>query len=245
MSRCADRPVPGALRAGRWALRRAGHLTFVVLCVVLWLCGAATALATESGIKISRSADGMLVITGGGSPRASASPGSGIVVVRRDPPGDLAELFAREARVQGLDRRLVEAVAQVESAFDIAALSSKGAIGVMQLMPETARELGVDDPWDPAENVSGGTRYLRRMLDRFGGHLEHALAAYNAGPSAVERYGGIPPYRETVDYVKKVLGVYRGEVPAITPRSRERARPQSAPIRVERDAQGRLVLTTP
>ncbi|REJ80007.1 MAG: lytic transglycosylase domain-containing protein [Acidobacteria bacterium] len=187
----------------------------------------------------------MLVITGGGSPRASASPGSGIVVVRRDPPGDLAELFAREARVQGLDRRLVEAVAQVESAFDIAALSSKGAIGVMQLMPETARELGVDDPWDPAENVSGGTRYLRRMLDRFGGHLEHALAAYNAGPSAVERYGGIPPYRETVDYVKKVLGVYRGEVPAITPRSRERARPQSAPIRVERDAQGRLVLTTP
>jgi soluble lytic murein transglycosylase-like protein len=141
---------------------------------------------------------------------------------------------------------LVEAVAQVESAYDSTALSKKGAMGLMQLMPETASDLGVRDPWDPEQNVSGGTRYLRQMLDRFDGRIEHALAAYNAGPGAVERFGGIPPYRETLDYVRKVLGVYRGEVPSLAPATRRStgARP-SNPIRVARDAQGRLVLTTP
>ena len=112
---------------------------------------------------------------------------------------------AREQRVQPA---LVKAVIAAESSFDPAAVSRKGAQGLMQLMPETARHLGVDDPMEPTDNVRGGTRYLRRMLDRYG-DLSRALAAYNAGPRAVDRYGGIPPYRETQDYVNRVLTYYR------------------------------------
>ena len=84
-------------------------------------------------------------------------------------------------------------------------------MGLMQLMPATARSLEVDDPYDPAENLRGGTTYLRRLLDRFGGDLELALAGYNAGPEAVDRYRGLPPYPETHGYVDRVLRLFRGE----------------------------------
>jgi soluble lytic murein transglycosylase len=117
----------------------------------------------------------------------------------------LIGLTAREQRVQPA---LVKAVIAAESSFDPAAVSRKGAQGLMQLMPATAKDLGVDDPLEPTDNVRGGTRYLRSMLDRYG-DLSRAIAAYNAGPSAVDRYGGIPPYRETQDYVNRVLTYYR------------------------------------
>jgi soluble lytic murein transglycosylase len=103
---------------------------------------------------------------------------------------------------------LVKAVIAAESNFDPAAVSHKGAQGLMQLMPSTARALGVEDPLYPPDNVEGGTLYLRRMIDRYG-DLERALAAYNAGPRAVDRYGGIPPYAETQAYVRRVLTYYR------------------------------------
>jgi soluble lytic murein transglycosylase len=114
-------------------------------------------------------------------------------------------LTAREHRVQPA---LVKAVIAAESNFDASAVSRVGAQGLMQLMPQTAEELGVGDPFRPIENVRGGTAYLRQMLDRYG-DVERALAAYNAGPTAVDRFGGIPPYQETRDYVRRVLAYYR------------------------------------
>jgi len=117
----------------------------------------------------------------------------------------LIGLTARQHRVQPA---LVKAVIAVESNFDATAVSKKGAQGLMQLMPATALRLGVEDPFQPTQNVRGGTIYLRSMLDRYG-DMERALAAYNAGPSAVDRHGGVPPYPETQDYVARVLTYYR------------------------------------
>ena len=122
---------------------------------------------------------------------------------------EIRSLAVDAARRHGLDPDLVVAVAAVESGFRPTAVSPKGAQGVMQLMPGTARDLGVSDPLDPAANVDAGTRYLRDLLARFDGDLSKALAAYNAGPGAVARHQGVPPYRETRDYVKKVLRRYR------------------------------------
>lgn len=122
---------------------------------------------------------------------------------------DLTALAADIARRHGLDPNLVLAVVQVESAFRTRAVSPKGARGLMQLMPPTARELGVQDSFDPAQNLDGGSRYLSQLLARYGGDLKRALAAYNAGPEAVDRYNGVPPYRETRQYVRKVLDRYQ------------------------------------
>lgn len=125
-------------------------------------------------------------------------------------PTDLHALAAAAARRHGLAPELVAAVAAVESGFDPAAVSPKGAQGLMQLMPATAASLGVADAFDPAANLDGGSRHLRALLARYGGDLEKALAAYNAGEGAVQRHGGVPPYRETREYVKKVMSRYRG-----------------------------------
>lgn len=118
---------------------------------------------------------------------------------------EVAHLVARAAQEQGVDSALALAVAKVESNFHPHALSPKGAVGVMQLMPETAKALGVADPWEPWANIQGGVRYLKQLLEQFGGRVELAVAAYNAGPSAVRRFGGIPPFPETQTYVRKVL----------------------------------------
>lgn len=118
-------------------------------------------------------------------------------------------LIIREARANNLEPALVKAVIAAESNFSPSAVSRAGAQGLMQLMPKTAAGLGVEDPFHARENVSGGSRYLREMLDRYG-DLRRALAAYNAGPTAVDRYRGIPPYPETKAYVKRVLAYYRG-----------------------------------
>jgi soluble lytic murein transglycosylase-like protein len=116
-------------------------------------------------------------------------------------------LIAAEARAQGLDPALLQAVAWQESRGSMAALSPKGAIGIMQLMPATAATLGVD-PYDAGQNVRGGARFLKSQIDRFGS-VALGLAAYNAGPGAVARHGGIPPYRETRDYVARILARWR------------------------------------
>lgn len=119
------------------------------------------------------------------------------------------------AATYALDPKLVEAVAWRESRFRADARSSKGAVGVMQLMPGTARDLGVD-PFDVTQNIRGGALYLRRMLSEFGGDVRLALAAYNAGPAAVRKHGGVPPYAETQAYVTSILGRMAASSPSFT-----------------------------
>ncbi len=123
-------------------------------------------------------------------------------------PDGVARLAERYAGRHGVDPRLVMAIIKVESGFDAKAVSPAGASGLMQLMPGTQRHLGVRDAFDPDENVEGGVRYFRSMLDRYGGDVRLALAAYNAGPANVDKYGGIPPFEETRNYVRKVLALY-------------------------------------
>ena len=123
-------------------------------------------------------------------------------------PARYDDLIARAAVLNGVSPALIKAVVRAESNFQPDAVSRKGAQGLMQLMPKTARSLGVRDPLRPSENVYAGSRYLRRMIDRFG-DLRYALAAYNAGPTAVDRFGGVPPYPETRQYVDRVLRFYR------------------------------------
>lgn len=119
------------------------------------------------------------------------------------------DVIQEAARVNGIAFPLLKAVIHVESRFDPKAVSKKGALGLMQIMPENLELLQISDPFDPWENIMGGARYLRSMLDRFEGRLPLALAAYNAGPTAVERYQDIPPYKETEAYVDKVMKFFR------------------------------------
>ena len=114
------------------------------------------------------------------------------------------EIIAEAARVYDMDANLIHAVMQAESAFHPYAVSRAGAEGLMQLMPELSDEMGVGDAFDPRENIMGGVRYLKRLLDYHRGDLDLALASYNAGPANVERYGGVPPFRETRNYIKTV-----------------------------------------
>ncbi len=111
----------------------------------------------------------------------------------------------------GLDPELVKAVIKVESNYNPKAVSPKGAIGLMQLLPSTAKLMGVEDPYDIEENIYGGCKYLKYLLEEFSGDLKLALAAYNAGKEVVLKYNGIPPFNETVNYVKNILKIYNGD----------------------------------
>lgn len=120
----------------------------------------------------------------------------------------LKPIIHETAEKEGLDPALIKAVIYVESRFNPGARSSKGAMGLMQLMPATAADMGVTNPYSPSENIRGGSRYLRWLMRRFDGNLSHVLAGYNAGPTAVKNHGGIPPFRETRHYVREVLRLY-------------------------------------
>lgn len=160
-------------------------------------------LARRRGISLSppvRARDDGVVAA---APRARTSGDS-----LTDGPGKATrfdDLIRAAAAREGVDAGLVRAVVQAESNFDPNAVSSAGAKGLMQLMDGTARELGVTNTLDPVQNVVGGTRYLKQMLTRYGGDVRSALAAYNAGPGAVDAHGGVPPYRETQAYVSRIL----------------------------------------
>ena len=118
----------------------------------------------------------------------------------------LDSIFKKAASTYGISEKILKAVAKTESDFQVTAVSKAGAMGIMQLMPATAKELGVSDPFNPEQNIMGGAKLLASNLKEFGGDLKLALAAYNAGSGAVRKYDGIPPYEETQNYVKKIMG---------------------------------------
>lgn len=137
----------------------------------------------------------------------------------------------------GVDPNLVRAIVKVESNYNPRAVSSKGAMGLMQLMPATARSLNVENPFDAKQNIDGGVRHFRTLLNTFGGDVERSLAAYNAGAGAVQRSGGIPNYSETRDYVRKITNLYGGGS------ALRLSAPGAVPIKVTRDSHGFLVVS--
>ena len=151
------------------------------------------------------------------SPIYARSNDGGSSVAARTPRAEIERVIKVSAADYNVDPALIEAIIENESAFDSNATSSAGARGLMQLMPQTADALGVTNSYDATQNIRGGTRYLRSLLDRFG-KVELAVAAYNAGPDAVQKYGGVPPYEQTRSYVRNVLGSYarRSQVGNVT-----------------------------
>ena len=219
-----------------------------VLCILaVLLCSASAALgAVRIGIK-----DGKRIIYNDGvgpSSREVLGKSDSWLAARIATPSLYDGLIADAARENSLDPKLVKSVVLIESAFNPAAVSRKGARGLMQLMPETAVRYGVHDLFDPTENLAGGARHLAYLLELYGGDLPRALAAYNAGEAAVARYGGVPPFDETRIYVIKGMAAYYGKSSLGggfgLAAGKTWGSVKSRPVRLTRDPKNRPLITT-
>lgn len=233
-----------------------GRITVVILAAGFWFSQPASSRAQ---IASSTDENGRTVYVNKDSPKrrsgstisspsresADASDAASRVPLPSNVPSnwkeDRLDRIVREAAERhNVDPALVKAVITTESGWNPQAVSRKGAVGLMQLIPQTAQRFGVDNSFDPAQNVEGGTTYLRSLLDRYNGDLSKSLAAYNAGERAVDLSGGIPDYRETRMYVRKVTDNYfrpgSGRDPNLWT-------PPRRPVRQEMEANGRVVFT--
>jgi soluble lytic murein transglycosylase-like protein len=218
------------------------------ISVSAWIFLVLWPVLSSAQVRIGVSSDGRKIIYNEGVADRARRLSDRLVPI---PKADIQIAIDRHAEAQSLDPKLVRAMIQVESGYNHRARSQKGAMGLMQLMPATASLYSVENPYDPDENVRGGTRYLRYLVDRFPGRLDLAVAAYNAGPGAVERYGGVPPYRETKDYVRRVMALYQGGTqmnfpPVTTPKIAAGAVviPGRRKPYITRNSQNRIVVTT-
>lgn len=198
-----------------------------VAFVALWVWPASAA-ASPPEIYYVASPDGIIIFTDAPThPRFKKFDGEACECRPRLSGPRLERTIARQSRRYGIHPALLRAVIKAESNFDPAAVSRSGAIGLMQLMPETAVKLAVQNPYDPEDNVQGGARYLRYLLDRYRGDLRLALAAYNAGERRVDRYRRLPPFAETHRYVTTVLRYYRQFAQEASASPRARALPST------------------
>jgi hypothetical protein len=218
-------------------IRKHGGIRTPALALALLICLAPVAHAQ---IYTRTNSDGVIEATNVPDRRGFqlTYPGKGTLIHSRGFRGSYRGQYDHHVRdaagAHGVRTELVHAVIQAESAYDHRAVSSKGACGLMQLMPATATRMGVSNAFDPRQNIFGGTRYLRLLLDMFGGNVSLALAAYNAGENAVKRYKGIPPFKETRRYVRKVRSRLSGRsaVIAFAPTPRATRKPSPAPAAI-------------
>jgi len=189
----------------------------VLACVALGLLGLSQPLWADEIVSVTDE-NGRKIFINTGETRdkgqwatsVAASAKSGNTVL---PPAEINQLVEQTANRLQVDPQLVHAIIRVESEYDPKAVSNKGAMGLMQLIPETAQRFGVENPFNPKENIEGGVSYLKHLLELFGGNLPLSLAAYNAGEGAVQRSGGVPSYAETQAYVRKVTNIYQSGSP--------------------------------
>ncbi len=209
-------------------------------------------------MHLLRRADGSVLLfndVGSGWNVNGRAPSDAYLLARRNDRTPYDDAIVRHAGQEGVDPGLVRSVVLVESNFNPRAVSRKGARGLMQLMPATAARYGVRDSFDPLQNIRGGVRHLADLLTLYRGDVVRALAAYNAGAGAVDRYAGVPPYPETQEYVRRAMLVYRGSAavpvlsggfkgmtPAPAPAPRRPPSPPAAPVKLRVD-DGTLVLS--
>jgi len=215
----------------------------LIALACLLVCGVSLSRPARAGeIVCITDEDGRKIFINAGEPRAQGDSAARIIPPAKSgntslPPPDISHLVEQTASRLQVDPQLVHAIIKVESEYDPNAVSRKGAMGLMQLIPETAERFGVGNPFNPKDNIEGGVSYLKHLLDHYGGDLSLSLAAYNAGEGAVQRFGGIPAFAETRDYVQKVTNIYQSASPQSGANGAGN-RPQAPPITRYVDQQG-------